>query len=168
MAFVPELPVKERKTYGEGNGLDIKRILIADDDLDQCYLFRLILNSIDPSIELHQVHTGDELLDYLDYNSVDLLFLDLHMPCKTGFLCIQEIRTDPRGKLLPIIVYSNSTNQRDIQTVYSLGADLYVVKPFSSTHLRNALHCILQMRWTNSPHKLYFINNNFVPVTNFI
>lgn len=158
----------ERKTYGEGGERIIRRVLIADDDLDQCYLFRLVLRSIEPGIELHQVHNGEELLEYLDYNSVDLLFLDLHMPCKTGFLCIQEIRNDPRGKALPIIVYSNSSQQSDIQKVYSLGADLYVVKPFSSAHLRNALDSILQMRWTNSPHKLYFINNNFVPVTNYM
>ena len=55
----------------------------------------------------------------------------------------------------------------DIQKSYVHKADLYMVKPFNSVHLRNALQSILQMDWMkNYPtQKYYFINNRFVSFT---
>src|SRR3712207_11725 len=107
----------------------VRHILLADDDLDHAFLFRRILEMVDPSIQLSVVHDGEELLDFLYFNSPDLVFLDLNMPCKTGFMCLGEIRNDPRGKKLTVVVYSNSTRQNDIKRAYQLLADLYVVKP---------------------------------------
>jgi hypothetical protein len=58
-------------------------------------------------------------------------------------------------------------NVTDIQKSYVHKADLYMVKPFDSFHLRNALESILKMEWIkNYPNqRFYFINNRFVPFT---
>jgi hypothetical protein len=55
----------------------------------------------------------------------------------------------------------------DIQKSYLHKADLYMVKPFNSIHLKNALESILKMEWRKNytNQKYYFINNRFVPFT---
>jgi CheY-like chemotaxis protein len=145
----------------------IKNILLADDDRDHAALFRHILQKERPGVEVHAVHDGDELLRYLRLYPVDLLFLDLNMPCKNGYECLREIRNDPSKQDLPIVMYSSSAYLTDIQKSFVNRADFYLVKPFNTDHLRTALQKILEVDWRDE-HPLkqhYFMNNRFVPYT---
>jgi CheY-like chemotaxis protein len=145
----------------------MNQVVLADDDQDHGILFRLILRQVDPLKNLTIVKDGAELMDLLSCEIPDLLFLDLNMPCKNGYECLYEIRQKPELQNLPIVVYSSSSQMTDIQKSYIHKADLYMVKPFNSTHLKNALESILKMDWRkNYPtEKYYFINNRFVPFT---
>ena len=145
----------------------MNRVVLADDDPDHGLLFQLVLRQVDPTKSLTVVKDGSALMELLNYQIPDLLFLDLNMPCKNGFECLSEIRNHPKLSALPIVVYSSSSHMTDIQKSYVHKADLYMVKPFNSIHLKNALHSILNMEWRkNYPNqKFYFINNRFVPFT---
>jgi CheY-like chemotaxis protein len=145
----------------------INHIVLADDDPDHGFLFQLVLKQVDPKRKLTKVTDGAALLDYLSHSIPGLVFLDLNMPCKNGYECLQEIRELPELIDLPVVVYSSSTQMNDIQRSYIHKADLYMVKPFNSYHLKNALELILSMDWRrNYPQeRFYFINNRFVPFT---
>lgn len=145
----------------------MNRVVLADDDPDHGYLFEVVLKQVDPSKHLTIVKDGESLMSFLETNVPDLLFLDLNMPCKNGFECLEEIRRTTRLQHLPIVVYSSSTHMTDIQKSYIHKADLYMVKPFNSIHLRNALESILKMEWIHHQpnQKFYFMNNRFVPFT---
>jgi len=145
----------------------MNHVVLADDDKDHGFLFRMVLKQVDPSKTVSIVKDGAELMDFLKKKVPDLLFLDLNMPCKNGLECLTEIRQDLRLKDLPIVVYSSSTHMTDIQRSYLHEADLYMVKPFNSFHLRNALESIIKMDWIKETRvqKYYFINNRFVPFT---
>jgi CheY-like chemotaxis protein len=144
----------------------IQHILLADDDMDHALIFGKVLKKEYPSIDVSYVRDGEHLLSFLRQNTVDLLFLDLNMPCKSGYECLQEIRRDPALKELPIIVYSSSAHLSDIQKSFIHRADFYVVKPFNSEHLKTALQTILSLNWKQNPMRYYyFINNRFVPFT---
>jgi CheY-like chemotaxis protein len=146
----------------------LKQVVLADDDPDHAFLFRHVLKQVDPEKKLLIVKDGEELLNLLHEHVPDLLFLDLNMPCKNGFDCLKEIRNQPDMQDLPIVVYSSSTHMYDIQKCYSHKADLYMVKPFNSVHLKNALESVLKMDWwenTKADQRFYFINNKFVPFT---
>jgi CheY-like chemotaxis protein len=145
----------------------ISRIVLADDDLDHGILFRHILKKVRPSAEIRIAHNGDQLLPLLGKFHPDILFLDLNMPCKNGFECLQELRQDEQFNKLPVVVYSSSAKMSDIQKSYLHEADLYMVKPFNADHLRTALESILNMDWrqASSFKRHYFINNRFVPFT---
>jgi CheY-like chemotaxis protein len=151
----------------EKSGLNMNRVVLADDDPDHGFLFQIVLRQVDPSKNLTIVKDGAQLMQLLNRYVPDLLFLDLNMPCKNGYECLVEIRQRPHLQKLPIVVYSSSTQMTDIQKSYVHKADLYMVKPFNALHLINALDSILQMDWIkNSPsQKFYFINNRFVPFT---
>ena len=144
----------------------MNQVVLADDDRDHGILFRIILKQVDPSKQLTIVRNGNELIEYLSQKTPDLIFLDLNMPCKNGIECLQEIRGRLGLKDIPVVVYSSSSHMTDIQKSYIHNADLYMVKPFNSFHLRNALESILTMEWKQDyKHKYYFINNRFVPFT---
>jgi len=145
----------------------MNHVVLADDDKDHGFLFRMVLKQVDPSKTVSIVKDGAELMDFLKKKVPDLLFLDLNMPCKNGLECLTEIRQELQLKDLPIVVYSSSTHMTDIQKSYLHEADLYMVKPFNSFHLRNALESIIKMDWIKETReqKYYFINNRFVPFT---
>jgi len=143
----------------------IRHISLADDDKDHALLFTHILKKEFPHVQISCVTDGDQLIQFLHISQTDLLFLDLNMPCKDGYECLQEIRTDPFLQDLPIIVYSSSAHLSDIQKSFIHRADFYLVKPFHTDHLRTALKKILSFDWKENPpiKQHYFINNSFVP-----
>lgn len=144
----------------------VNYILLADDDKDHAVLFGRILNRVDPTKTLITVYDGQQLLDFLQQFQPQILFLDLNMPCKNGVDCLLEIRSNPKYNDLRIIVYSSSLHMQDISKCYSYKADLYLVKPFDTEHLSNALHTILKPDWQSELSGYhYFINNRFVPFT---
>ena len=143
----------------------MNHVVLADDDRDHGILFHHVLKQVDPSKTLTIVKDGEELMKFVMQQVPDLVFLDLNMPCKHGLECLQEIRNQLNLKDLPVVVYTSSTHMTDIQKSYLHQADLYMVKPFNSFHLRNALESILKMEWKETNYKYYFINNRFVPFT---
>lgn len=145
----------------------VSRIVLADDDLDHGLLFRHILKKVHPLAEVHIAHDGNELLNLLCSFHPEILFLDLNMPCKNGFECLQEIRKRGEFKELPVVVYSSSTHMSDIQRSYGHEADLYMVKPFNADHLATALESVLTLNWRQAAEfkRHYYINNRFVPFT---
>jgi len=143
----------------------MNHVVLADDDRDHGILFHHVLKQVDPSKTLTIVKDGEDLMKFVMQQVPDLVFLDLNMPCKHGLECLQEIRNQLNLKDLPVVVYTSSTHMTDIQKSYLHQADLYMVKPFNSFHLRNALESILKMEWKETNYKYYFINNRFVPFT---
>lgn len=107
------------------------RILLADDDPDDCFFFREALQKIDFPTQLIIVHDVDELLYYLRKSSTipDILFLDLNMPKKNGFCCLQEIRKNPNWQDLFIVMYSTYLDKSLIETLAESGANHFIQKP---------------------------------------
>lgn len=145
----------------------IQHILLADDDKDHVVLFKCVVEKEYPSINISYVNDGEQLIHFLHLNEVDLLFLDLNMPCKNGYECLSEIRKEPALKSLPIVAYSSSAHMSDIQKSFLHRADFYLVKPFITEHLKTALKTIFSVNWKEDAfiRNHYFINNRFVPYT---
>ena len=145
----------------------IEQLVMCEDDRDQAFLFQNFLKKNYPSIQLTILSDGDQLLPYLQHHKADLIFLDLHMPCKNGFECLEEIKNDPIAREIPVIVYSSSAELNDIQKSFIHHADFYMVKPFKTEYLKTALETILSVNWKQDPpiRQHYFIDNRFIPFT---
>jgi len=141
----------------------IKSILLAEDNLEQCFFFRKALKEIAPEIQLNEVHDGDTLMELLEFYIPDLLFLDLAMPCKNGVQCIQEIRENRAYDQLPIVVFTISSQEHTIQTAYGLGANLYFIKPGNYDLLISSLQEIIAMDWSDPKlvSENYFYDNKY-------
>lgn len=114
---------------------------MAEDDPDDRLLARDALDEAALAGRLCFVEDGEELLDYLHRRgrfhdpatSPDphVILLDLNMPRKDGREALQEIKSDPTLRRIPVVVLTTSTEQEDIARSYDLGVNSFVTKPAS-------------------------------------
>ena len=130
----------------------IKRVILADDDQDDCELFEDALREINARLVFHCLRNGDELMQYLKTTRVlpDIIFLDLNMPGKGGKECLEEIRSHKKLKDIPVIIYSTSSFHKDIDETHKKGASLYVRKPHSFQELIRVIADVLILEWPES------------------
>ena len=127
-------------------------ILLADDDVDDRFLFAKALKELSIETNLVTVHDGEQLMDYLNENLnklPDIVFLDLSMPRKTGFECLTEIKESEKLKNLTVIVFTTSFGrgidfeQGLIGTLEKIGAEEYIRKPSSFEELKQIINRVL-------------------------
>jgi CheY-like chemotaxis protein len=107
-------------------------ILLADDDLGDCMLFKEALAQIRLFTNLAVVNDGVELIKQLSIPNEpipDVLFLDLNMPRKTGQECLSEISRNEKLRNLPVIICSTSYIESVAEVLYDKGACYYIQKP---------------------------------------
>jgi CheY-like chemotaxis protein len=127
---------------------EIERLVLVEDDPDDCFLFRKALADITDSLQVQFVTDCDLLISTLDSFLPQLIFMDINMPKKSGFICVDEIRGLSRHASLPIIMYSCASEPLQIQKAYAIGAHLYLLKPDSYDELVESLQKILGLDWS--------------------
>ncbi len=73
---------------------------------------------------------GQDALEKLAVNDVDVIITDLNMPNMDGFEFIKNLKSDDFFSKLPIIVLTTEGNKEEIEKAKKLGADKYLIKPF--------------------------------------
>jgi len=114
-------------------------ILMAEDDADDRLLVRDALAECKLEDTVRFVADGEELMDYLLRRGKYLtpeaaprptfILLDLNMPRKDGRQALREIRAHPDLRRLPVVVFTTSKAEADVEKLYDLGANSFVVKP---------------------------------------
>lgn len=108
-----------------------KICLLIDDDEDEHELFGMALDDTNYSIELISSLSSIDALAMLKSTSVlpDFIFLDLNLPNLNGKECLKELKKIGHLQNIPVIIYSTSSYDKDIQESLELGAAHYVTKP---------------------------------------
>lgn len=121
-------------------------IMIVDDDADDRFFFRRAVKIINPPNECMEATDGVDALEQLKAAAVlpDYIFLDLNMPRMDGRACLAALKKDSRLKHIPVVIYSTSTYQKDIDLAASLGAVHYLAKPADITQLPEAIRNAIQ------------------------
>ena len=128
------------------NGLG--RILIVEDDPKDVELTMTALEEYNLANEVVVTRDGAEALDYLycrgEFSSRSndnpaVMLLDLKLPKIDGLEVLQQIRSDERLKMMPVVVLTSSHEERDMMRSYSLGVNAYVVKPVDFHEFINAV-----------------------------
>jgi len=121
------------------------RILLIDDDEDDREIFTAAMQEVAPANTCETAISGKEGLRHLMATNQlpDLIFLDLNMPLIHGFECLKMLKENDRLKEIPVVIYSTSNNQPDVQRAAALGASAYLSKPSQYTHLCEKLRNIL-------------------------
>ncbi len=118
-------------------------VLIAEDDADTVFLLERSLRKLGVKNPIKIVHDGEEALRYLEeedtHKAPRVALLDAKMPLKDGFAVLKHVRTNPKLSRLPVVMFSNSAEERDINRAYDLGANSYVVKPSDPALLHESL-----------------------------
>lgn len=118
---------------------------IVDDDIDDQEFLIEALKEVDSSVTCFTALNGQEGLNKLVINVVPLpsiIFLDLNMPRINGRQFLHQLKSVTRFKYIPVIVYTTSSDQQDVDEMKQLGAADYLVKQFDSLVLKEALSSI--------------------------
>ena len=124
------------------------RILLVEDDPKDVELTLTTLEEYNLANEIVVTHDGKEALDYL-YRRGDfatrgngnpaVVLLDLKLPKVDGLEVLQQIRSDEKLKMIPVVVLTSSHEERDMVASYALGVNAYVVKPVDFYEFVNAI-----------------------------
>lgn len=127
-------------------------ILLAEDDPEDSYLIGEALSESRIANKLMVVENGEQLLDYLYMRGAyadpevwprpGLILLDLNMPLKDGREVLQEIKSDPELRRIPIVVLTTSQAEEDKLRSYDLGVSGYITKPVSFNGLLDAMKAV--------------------------
>lgn len=120
---------------------------LIDDDGDDQEIFSMALNTIDENISFVTANDGVEALDKLQIDHAftpHFIFLDLNMVRMSGRECLRELKKITRLNNIPVIIYSTSSEQKDITETILLGAADYIVKPPSISILTKRLEQVLR------------------------
>ncbi|MBK5284951.1 MAG: response regulator [Bacteroidia bacterium] len=123
-------------------------ILLADDDKDDCLLFKEALKELPVSARLTTVHDGEQLLKRLTKKGnklPDVIFLDLNMPRKNGFATLAKIKLNKKTEWLPVIIFSTSFEPHMVTQVFNDAAHYYIRKPAEFSQLKNVIQKALTL-----------------------
>jgi len=131
-------------------------VLIVDDDENDLVFVRFAFEQVQVSNPIQTLHDGIEAIDYLrgegrysdrqKYPLPCLMLLDLKMPRCDGFEVLAWRQRQAGLQYFPVVVFTSSSQQRDIQRAMELGATAYAVKPAQLEYLV-AMARELQSKW---------------------
>jgi len=127
---------------------ELGRILIVEDDPKDVELTLTALEEYNLANEVVVTRDGEEALDYLycrgnfaarTNDNPAVLLLDLKLPKVDGLEVLQQIKSDEKLKMIPVVVLTSSREERDMVASYKLGVNAYVVKPVDFHEFVNAI-----------------------------
>ncbi|GCE23718.1 response regulator [Dictyobacter kobayashii] len=120
-------------------------LLLIEDNDEDVELIEWALKKLSITIPLVRCADGEEALDYLyhrnNYSDPQqspipaLILLDLQLVAVDGLEVLQEIKQDERLRMIPVIVWTSSSDEHDIEISFKQGASSYILKPMSVQRL---------------------------------
>lgn len=114
-------------------------VLLAEDNRDDAFLMQRAFRDHGLMRPPHIVENGAEAIEYLlgegaysdrvKHPYPNLIILDLKMPGTDGFQVLQWVKDHPDFRIIPTVVWSASSDPRDVKHAYCLGANGYLCKP---------------------------------------
>ena len=125
-----------------------RRILLVEDDPRDVELTLTALNDYKLANEVIVCRDGQEALDYLfgrgkfsgrANENPAVILLDLKLPKVDGLEVLEQIKSDERLRLIPVVMLTSSHEEKDMMRSYKLGVNAYVVKPVDFHEFINAV-----------------------------
>lgn len=110
-----------------------RKVLIVDDEPNIVTALEFLFRRSGYDVRL--ATNGAEALELVDSYRPDVVLLDVMMPVKSGYEVCQKMRERPELAQIRIVMLSAKGSEAEVNKGLSLGADLYVTKPFSTQEL---------------------------------
>jgi CheY-like chemotaxis protein len=111
-------------------------VLLVEDDEGDVLMTREAFEHFKIRNTLHVVTDGEQALEfvrrsgeYTDAPTPGLIMLDLNLPRRGGLEVLDELKSDPELRVIPVVILTTSQAEEDILRSYSLHANAYVTKP---------------------------------------
>lgn len=128
----PVAPFRLESTIRELLGKPaLSNLLLVDDDEVARYLLGEALTKL--GYRITEAHNGREAIQLMENRIFNGVFLDIVMPDLTGFEVLREIRHNPAGRIVPVIIHtSKDLSSQETEELMQMGASFYLKREFSS------------------------------------
>jgi DNA-binding response OmpR family regulator len=134
------------------------KILVAEDDLQLGFIIKDNLQ--EAGFDVTNCPDGEAAWEYFQKNDPDLCILDVNMPYRDGFSLAKKIRQ--KSDVIPILFLTAKSLEEDKLKGFAVGADDYIVKPFSMKELISRIHVFLRRnKMLIAPSKKNFTLGHF-------
>ena len=127
-------------------------LIIEDSDEDFAALTRMIAKAHIPN-PVYRCEDGEEALDFLYHEGEyedesisprpSLIVLDLNLPGTDGREVLTELKQDKNLQTIPVVIFSTSSNPKDVDICYRYGVTGYIVKPMDTNRLNKLVQTFL-------------------------
>ena len=118
-------------------------ILVVDDQLQNIELLEAYL--VPQGYEVIKAASGEEALEKLVHNQIDLILLDVMMPKMSGIEVLEKLRADEKTKALPVVMVTVLKETEDKVKALEAGCDDFISKPFDKVELLARVKSILKI-----------------------
>ncbi|MCC5642696.1 response regulator [Nostoc sp. CHAB 5824] len=141
-------------------------LLVVEDSNEDFRMLQRLMRRMSVQNPIHRCTNGDEVLDFLYQLGSEALrnskvalrpsviLLDLNLPGIDGRDILDRLKQDKSFKEIPIVVFTTSSNPKDIELCYQKGANGYLVKPMDAQELKKTIQAFVD----------YWLEANMPPV----
>ncbi|WP_421655027.1 response regulator [Leptothermofonsia sp. ETS-13] len=132
----------------------ITPLLIAEDSDEDFEVLQLLMQQMEIQNPIYRCTNGDKVLDFLyqegDYSNPDIaprpsiILLDLNLPGTDGRDVLEQLKQDQRLKEIPVVIFTTSSNPKDVEFCYQKGANGYLIKPVDSEELEKTVQAFVE------------------------
>jgi two-component system alkaline phosphatase synthesis response regulator PhoP len=119
------------------------RILIAEDERDIRELIVFTLHEV-AGFDVHEAVNGIDALEKVSQVMPDLVLMDVRMPKMNGYEACEKMKKDPALRDIPVVFLSAKGQESEIKTGLKMGAEAYILKPFSPDELIGQVEMIMK------------------------
>ena len=125
--------------------MDLRALVIDDSPIMRQFICRSLNLSGLAITECAEASNGKEALELLRKRKVDVILCDVNMPQMDGEELLEHIEQDPELRSIPVLVISSDATAPRVQRMLGLGAQGYLLKPFSPELLRSEVARVLPL-----------------------
>ncbi len=126
-----------------------KSLLVIEDSDEDFNAMQRMMRKLSFMFPIYRCTDGEEALDYLYhegeytdqtiYPRPSVIMLDLNLPGTDGREVLEQIKQDQQLKLIPVVIFTTSSNPKDIESCYDQGANSYMIKPIDIRKLEDSM-----------------------------
>lgn len=126
------------------NSLHVKSlaVMVIDDNDDDYEAIDRAFKKAGVTNPITRCRRGSEAMESFKTGKPLLILLDLNMPGMDGYTVLRRIKEDASLRRIPVIIWSTSSNDKDIDACYQAGANAYMQKPVTFEDLLASVRCL--------------------------
>jgi len=135
-------------------------LLIVEDSDEDFLAFERMVQRSSLTHPIHRCSDGEETLDFLYHRGeyIDsqqaprpsIILLDLNLPGLDGRDVLTQIKQDSHLKIIPVVVFTTSSNPKDVEACYQHGANGYIIKPIDVNKLMRNIQVLIEYWFESS------------------
>lgn len=122
-------------------------VLVADDEKEAVTILAEVLKR--QGYIVKTATDGKQALEIIEEGKIDLAIIDVFMPYLSGIEICRQVKSNPRRRLLPIVMITGLGDEKDKVEALEAGTDDFLNKPFNFTELLPRLRSLLRMKFLN-------------------